>query len=150
VRVEVTDDVLAQRRVEGARAEARRDARGHPAHAQQHRHRARELLAVAAPVAEQEGVERIFALRRRLVVGVAAAQVALDGQREVVRRLGAGLQALREREGPRVGRARDRRGAGRARQAVAVAPAWALVGVVPGREADDAPVRPARAGQRQR
>ena len=51
------------------------DARGHAAHPQQQRHRARELLAVAALGVEQEALEVVRRARRRLAVVEAAPQV---------------------------------------------------------------------------
>ena len=54
VRVEVAHAVLLRLGVVGARREAGRDARGYPEHPKHQRHRARELLAVADPVPEEE------------------------------------------------------------------------------------------------
>ena len=59
--------------VERAGREARRDARGDAAEAQQQRHRARELLAVALAPAEEEVRERGIAAPRVLGVRVALA-----------------------------------------------------------------------------
>ena len=56
-------------RSQRAGREAGRDARGHAAHAQQQRHRARVLLAVAGLGVEQEAVEVLGRRRRRLGVG---------------------------------------------------------------------------------
>ena len=76
VRVDVGHVPLAGGAVVGARREAGRDPRRHPAHPQQQRHRAGELLAVALLVREQEGRERVVGQRWVLVVGVAVRQVA--------------------------------------------------------------------------
>ena len=89
VRVGVAHHVVLALAVVAAGAEARRDARGHPAHAQHERHHAGELLAVAGLGVEEEGRQRVGALRRVLVVGRARLHAVEDGLHEVVGRLGA-------------------------------------------------------------
>ena len=71
-------------RVVEARREAGRHPRRDPAHAQQQRHRAGELLAVADPVREQERLERVLPRRRLLVVGEVLLEIALDALHHVV------------------------------------------------------------------
>ena len=78
--------------------QAARDAGRHAAHAQQQRHRAGELLAVAGAVAQQEVRERRAARRRCLAVAEAIGrEVALDRLDVLKRRVGPAAQALRER-----------------------------------------------------
>ncbi len=132
MRVDVAHDVLAPLGVQDAGREAAGDARGHAAHAQQQRHRARELLAIAGAVAQQEVGERRAAGRRRLAVAKSALEVALDRADVRDRRRGARAQAARERIDAPVGR--------RGEHAAGVVSAGAddprYAGLVPARERD--------------
>ena len=113
VGVDVGHEPLLGGLVVGAGGEPDRDPRRDPAHPQQQRHRAGELLAVAELVLEQERLERIGGERRVLVVAEAVGrrQVAHHPLHERVRRLGLAGERLGERVRLRVRRATDRCGA---------------------------------------
>ena len=110
VRVDVAHQPLVVDAVARPGREAGRDPRRQPAHPQQQRHRARELLAVAALVVEQEVDERIAADRRRLVVDVAVRQIPQHALHERIWGGRASGEVLRERVRGRVGTGGHHRG----------------------------------------